>query len=82
MKSLLEKALDLGNHNKSKKLKRPVTKEECELFVATLEGKITLRQYANVMGFNPKTAGNISQRSMTVLRNGIENGWISVTFIK
>lgn len=71
---LLEKAL---TNKRSIGMERvPISKEECELAVMYLEGKLSARQYA--AAFGKVDGGFTTHRIATVLRWGMERGLIQV----
>jgi hypothetical protein len=75
---LIDRALKYPHPNKPNgRSDIPVTKQECELFIEMLEGRVTVRQYAYAIGFSGKP-GSISHRTMTVIRKGIQNGWLTL----
>lgn len=77
--SLLEKARSLDRKSPAGRQEIPVTKEECEMFIELLHGELTVRQYSQALGFEGR-AGSISHRSLTIVRKGIQNGWLTLTF--
>lgn len=76
MNKLIEKALRATDTTRTV----PATKEEAELAVAYLRGEITIRQYAKA--FDRSDAGFASHRISAVLRQAVQNGWLSIKLKK
>ena len=76
---LLEKALQIPRQRKVQNLRLSVTEEECEMFVEMIKGRLTTRQYVQALGF-PSNPGYVASRAISVLRCGIEKGWLSLKF--
>lgn len=76
---LLEKAASFRSVRAGTILALPVTKDEVEMAIAYLEGKITLRQYSKALEMdNP---GNGSHRITVALLRGVREGWVKITLL-
>ena len=74
------KLLEKANEKEFAIAKKPYTKDEVELCIEYIYGKISTRQYAHAIGF--KYSGNITHRVSGLLVWANNNGYIKIELTK
>ncbi len=74
---LLESAKKFGP--KKSRLRLVVTRDECEMMVEYLNGVISTAQYGHAIN---RKQSDIHHRVYSVMKTGIENGWVEIKSIK